>query len=533
MVADRCGSAGRNTAAQALLIDPETRLNDDATVTLDASKARLISARTPKSTETRETQYEMVRTVEDGNVIRSVVTMPIVVDELWVSPTDKVSEGDFQFLTRWNLQEPRFTYRASGGSVPAMVQTRSMLLTGRHRLHTAYVHTRAAADYAGLDVKGKAVIVDRSDAVPPRTRVANAEAAGAKLLMVLSDRPGRLNESYATTGLTGIPVVTVHQSQVADLLDRDERGEELVIDAQGAPRYLYDLVSRHPDRVPDRSLTYAPDPDRDLAQLANRLYSDRAATGYGYRYDVPTYGAGVVHNMDESYPMVRTEWVDHLEGGSSWFEDHTTWDSRGVQNTSGGRLNHTAGKNYTTSWLAPVQHPGIGSAYAGPYRDGNNTLSLAVTPYADGGAVDRSGFLDKSTTKMALYQGESLVGQSSSRSVTARNRPAEALPYRLVMDSARNAADWHTAVRSHSEWGFTSGAMAAGSGRESVKLLQPHFEVDTDLAGDVESGRRIELTLSASTQQWLDSTTYADSATLSVSYDDGATWQPVALDRDG
>lgn len=522
-----------DTKAQALLVDPETKLTDDATVTLDATKSRLISARTPKPTEVRETRYEMVRTAQDGTVIRNIVTLPIATDELWVSPTDKVTEGGFEFVTRWDLQEPRFTYRSGKDSLPTLAQSGSAVVAGRLRLHTAYVHTGSSADFADVDVKGKAVIVDRSDAVPALTRVANAEAAGAKALLVLSDRPGRLNETYALSGTADIPVLSVHQSQAAGLLDRDAHGEELVIDAAGAPSYLYDLVSRYTDQVPNRSLTYAPDARRDLAEVTNRLYSDRATVGYGYRYDIPTYGAGVGYNMPEYYPMVRTEWVDHLEGGSSWFEDHNISDTRGTLGNTGGLLNYTAGKSYTTGWFSPVQHPAVGTAYAGPYRDSNNALTLAVTPYADGGALDRTGLLDKSTSKMALYQGDTLLAQSASRSVRSSGRPAQALPYRLVMDSARNADDWHTTVSSHSEWGFTSGAIASGTSREPVKLLQPHFGVDTDLAGDVASGHRTELTLSAATQQWLDSTTYADSATLSVSYDDGATYQAVPLDRDG
>lgn len=522
---------GKGTKAQAFVVDPETKLTGDTTVTLDASKARLISARTPKQTEARETRYEMVRTAHDGTVLRSVFILPIAVDQVWATPTDKVSEGNFDFLTRWNLQEPRFTYRAGKDSLPALAQSRGAAITGRLRLHTAYVHTGAVADYAGLDVKGKAVIVDRSDAVSPATRAVNAEAAGAKVLIILSDRPGRLNETYSQTGVAGIPVFSVRQSQVADLLAQDARGKELVIDAQSSPSYLYDLVSRHPDQIPNHSLAYAPDPERDLAKVVNRFHSDRPVAGSGFRYDVPTLGAGVGLALDEHYPLVRTEWVDHLEGGSSWLEDHSMTDSRGLQSMTSGLLNDAGGSSYSTGWFSPVQRPSTGTAYAGPYRDGNNNLSLAVTPYSDGGAVDRSGVLNTGTNKMALYQGDTLVAQSASRSVRAMRRPAEVLPYRLVMDAARDADAWHTSVRSHSEWGFTSGAIASDASREPVKLLSPHFGVDTDLAGDVQSGRRTEVTLSVATQPWLSSITHADSATLSVSYDDGVTWQAASLDR--
>lgn len=517
--------------AWAYLIDPETRLNADTTVRLDASKARKVSVRTPKAAELREMRFEMARTTAGGEVMRDALTMPIATDQLWVSPTSKVTEGGFEISTRWNLQEPRVTYRAGSGSSPALPQAGSAAPTGTLDLHTAYAHTGTAADYAKLNAAGRTVIVDRSDAVPPADRLANALAAGAKALVVINDGTGRLYERYASNGVTGIPVVSVQRDQGPELLAADRRGKKLHMDTRAAPRYLYDLVSRHAGTVPDRSLAYEPDPRRDLAELRNRFHSDRATSGYGYRFDIPAYGAGVGFDIEETYPLVRTEWVDRLDGGATWYESHTMSDARGLQVLSSGRLGYLGGKHYTTDWFAPVQRPAVGSSYAGPTRDTNNNLTLPVTPYADAGAVDRSGVMESGdTTKSALYRGDTLVAQSASRVVRASRLPAEALPYRLVMDSARSAADWHTSVRSHSEWGFTSGAVT-GDNREDVKLLQPYYGVGTDLAGNARGGHRVTLTLSAATQEWLATRTYADSATLSVSYDDGATWQPTTLRR--
>ncbi|WP_327339682.1 S8 family serine peptidase [Streptomyces sp. NBC_01324] len=521
-----------DSKAWAYLVDPETELHADTTVTLDASKARKVSAKTPKPAETRQTRFEMVRTAADGTVMRDAITLPVTVDQLWVSPTRKVTEGDFEFCTRWNLQEPRTSYRTTRGSEAAVLQGGSAQPTGTFTRRTAYAGDGAPADYANLDVRDRTVIVDRSDAVTPADRLANAEAAGAKGLLVINDGPGVLWERYSS-GTTTIPVASVHRSQGPELLAADRRGKKLVMDNRGAPRYLYDLVSRHAGVVPDRSLSYEPDPRHDLAEVQNRFYSDRATSGHGYRYDIPAYGAGIGFDIEETYPMVRTEWVDQLSGGATWFEDHTMNDSRGTQVLSGGGLTYRGGEHRTTDWFAPVQRPAVGSAYAGPFRDANNTLSLAVTPYADAGSRDRAGIMESGdTTRTALYQGDTLVAQSASRAVRAGGRPAETLPYRLVMDSARSAQDWHTSVRSHSEWGFASGAVA-GPAREDVKLLQPYYGVDTDLAGNARAGHRLTLTLSAATQEWLATRTYADSATLSVSYDDGSTWRPTVLRRTG
>ncbi|GHG11918.1 hypothetical protein [Streptomyces zaomyceticus] len=103
-----------------------------------------------------------------------------------------------------------------------------------------------------------------------------------------------------------------------------------------------------------------------MAKVVNSFHSDRATAGFGSRYDVPAYGAAVGLTLEERYPVVRTDWADHLEGGATWLESHTMSDTRGVQQVSGGIVNYAAGKRYTTSWFSPVRHPAVGSAYAAP-----------------------------------------------------------------------------------------------------------------------------------------------------------------------
>nr|MDT0525250.1 peptidase [Streptomyces sp. DSM 41633] len=154
-------------------------LDKATTVTLDASKARRVSVRTPQETETRQLRYDMARTSPEGVVQRDAYQIPLTYDQLWASPTKKVTQGDFSFLTRWRQGEELIDLTADGHDVPVTVQSGSSVAEdSEQKLTGVFAGNGAAADYQGRAVKGKAVVVTRSDTVPPAERLANALAAG-------------------------------------------------------------------------------------------------------------------------------------------------------------------------------------------------------------------------------------------------------------------------------------------------------------------------------------------------------------------
>ena len=519
---------GPDAHATAFLVDPETKVTDGAaTIVLDASKARKADVRTPKASETSQWRYDMARTAPNGKVMRKTTTLPIYGDELWVSPTEQVTEGDFSYLTRWRRTEPGFRVHTDGGTLDALPQSGSPRTTDKFTARAVYGGVGAVDDYAGKDVKGKIVVIDRSAEVPPRERAANAAAAGAKVLIVVNDGIGRPSESYAAA----LPVAGVRKAERTALLDHIAEHGTLSLDLDEHPDYLYDLVSRHKGTVPDRPLTYVPDADRDLAKVVNTFHGDREVLGGGYRYDIPPYGPGVGFAQYEEYPGKRTEWVSPLGDGYKWTDQHQMLSPASLE-MYGPLADVQAGRSYDRHWFGPVQRPRMGTAFAGPNRDANNNLTLPVEPWTDSGPAGTSGIGD-GQLKTVLYRDGVQAAQSASRAVRATRQPAAELPYTLVMDASRDAALWHTSTRTHTEWEFASKAIPAGTpgNREDVRLLQLDYGIDTDLAGDVRAGLPVELTLSSGTQEWLPSRVTATTATLSVSYDDGATWKPVTLLR--
>ncbi|MFD4592353.1 S8 family peptidase [Streptomyces rubiginosohelvolus] len=525
-----------DSKAVAFLAAPETILTGSTTVTLDASKARKVSVRTPKETETRQLRYDMARTAPDGTVQRDAYQIPLTYDQLWASPTKRVKEGDFSFLTRWRQGEELIDVEADGRDVPVHVQGGAAIAEDREqKLNAVYAGQGAPADYKGLNARGKAVVITRSADVTPAERLAAALAAGAEALFVVNDERGVAMESYTPWGeQTTIPVASVQKSAGETLIRAAQRGKKIEIDQKRFADHLYDLVDRHDGTIPDRSLAFAPS-TRELAKVENTFYGHKKTLGGGYRYDIPDYGPGLGFEEYEQFPDVRTEWVNPLPGDSFWYENHSVLnaeESDRAHEMRSAELDYRAGQDYRAEWFAPVTRPRLGTGYWGPFRTVNNDLQFNITPWTDAGA-GHSGSMPENeydTTSYAFYQGDTQLKKGAGRAGYIGDLSAEKRPYRLVIDSARDAKTWKTSTRTHSEWGFVSGALdEAGAYQADIPLLQLDYAVDTDLAGDVRSGRTTEIGLTSGTQEWLPGAVKANKASLSVSYDDGKSWTKLEL----
>ncbi|MFE7357723.1 S8 family serine peptidase [Streptomyces sp. NPDC057543] len=525
-----------DSKAVAFLAAPETILDKATTVTLDASKARKVSVRTPKETETRQLRYDMARTAPDGTVQRDAYQIPLTYDQLWASPTKKVTQGSFSFLTRWRQGEKQLDVSADGRDVPVFPQGGAAIAEdGDKKLAGVFAGNGAVADYEGLNVKGKAVVIRSSDEVAPADRLANAVAAGAGALFVVNDGDGVLMESYTPYGTKGtIPVASVQRLAGEDLIKSVQRGAKLTIDQHRFAGYVYDLVDRHDGVVPDRSLEFAPS-TRQLAKVENTFYGHKDVLGAGFRYDIPDYGPGLGFEEYEKFPGTREEWVNPLPGASFWYENHSVFNATETDfahEMRSGDLDYEAGRTYSAKWFAPISRPRLGTGYWGPFRSVYNDIQFNFTPWTDSGA-GHSGAMPEDeydTTSTAFYQGDTLIKKVKGRAGFAWDVSAEKLPYRFVLDATRDADVWKTSTRTHTEWNFVSGAMDEnGPFQADIPMLQLDYGVDTDLAGDVKAGQWTEIGLTSGTQEWLDGAVKAKKASLSVSYDDGKNWSDVEL----
>ena len=200
----------RDRSGLAVLVDPETVLNRSADVVLDARTARRLQTEAPQRAEDRQRKVDFSIVDSFGIEFRSAYAVPATYDDLYVSPTDAMTQGQFLLTTRWRKGEPMLGLSAGGPfTFDTLVQPGSTLLDARtENLRAVYAGIGAARNYEKVDARGKVVVIIRSDEVSPQERAAAAAAAGAKALIVVNDGVGGLMEYV---GESPIPIATVHR----------------------------------------------------------------------------------------------------------------------------------------------------------------------------------------------------------------------------------------------------------------------------------------------------------------------------------
>lgn len=513
----------------AILVDPETVLNQATEVVLDASKARLLQTETPQVTEDRQRKVDFRIVDSFGLTFRNAYAVPAAYDDIYVSPTEPMTQGSFMLTTRWRKGEPMLSVTARGGriAIPTMVQPGSTLLDGTtEHLRTAYAGTGAAADYAGVDANGKLVVVERSDTVSPDERAAAAAAAGAKALLVVNDRPGGLLEYV---GEAAIPVATVHRDAGAELIEQVRSGHLVLTVRQSKyTDFVYDLTRDYPDAVPDQPLEYRPSHD-ELARIHARYYGVQDGPGSGYRYDLtlsPSFG----FHEQEWHPGTRTEWVTPDQ---VWTESH-------AQNVAGelpwemvaGDNSYAGGTTTRLDWFKPAVGPGFSESFGVYNSRWQDFMTWNVHPWSSASDVMRlGGYLPwgATPTHLQLFQGDTLIHDNPfSADLQWIEVPAGNLPYRVVLDAQRPAEVFELSTRTHTEWTFFSDTVE-GDVFAPFSVLHLDWRLDTDLRGDIKANTPQQIGLRPRSSDFGQVPGAVTTVTLEISPDDGATWQTVTL----
>ncbi|PEC50993.1 peptidase [Bacillus sp. AFS096315] len=518
----------------ALVGNPEINLNSPQTVELDARKANEIKANVPKETEATFRKLEYYRTI-NGKNYREAYILPVNPDKMYAAPTMAVKNGKFTMNTRWRLTEPRLTINFRGHEFDDIPQVGSTLLKGNYELETVYAGKGASEDYNGLNVKGKAVIVDRNDELSGPERAAAAYAAGAKLLITVNDGPKELSEFVgiinANNSLSDSPlaVAAISGTEGKDLIESVKNGK-VRLNVKGNPdtEYVYDLVDHHDNNIPN-DVTYSPT-SRDLVKINSQYKSDRPAQGAEFRWDIPSYASnGIGLTFKLSLPSVRTEWVSAQEG-TSWYHQASVLDSAWEVRQPVAK--YKPGLNLNEEWFSPVARPRLGEGFWKPYRTGNYFI-MNIPTWADSGIGSTGADTNyPGTQSLKLYQGSNLDKEVNGQGLNSfNNHPVENTEYRLVSDAWRDAKRWNTSVRTHTEWTFWSKKHEENN--TELPLISLDYKVDTDMSGNAKSGRWTDLGLNAIQVTGAPENGKINGASLEVSYDEGTTWEKVELVSEG
>ncbi|MWA10952.1 S8 family serine peptidase [Streptomyces sp. BA2] len=527
------GSKGEDSLGLGFLAAPEVVLDRDREVTLDGRKLREVGVDVGKRTETRQLLMEYDRKA-NGAELMGAVQVPVKYDSVFAAPTAKVTDGSFEYRTVWRLGKPTLDVKGIG---QVIAQPGGTVSDGRTKLPVVNVGGGTAAEYAGKDVKGKAVIVRRSgdsDVTPSQLGQA-AQDAGVKALFVTDDAPGRLNAWFGTEDNADRPlqIGTVDAADGARLLAAAKAGRAVETTATSRTPYVYDVSEGHKGAVPRGDLTYEPS-RRELAVLETKFHAVKPVAGGEFRYSLTdTFEVGIGFQEKIDHPVERTDYASS-GAGQLWHESVSV--GPGALEERSGLVSYKGGKRGELNWFKPVWHPWLGTGLGWGQQRYGNTLEFNVPGWGDSGP-DHTGFgdvwNDDSMTQFTeVYADGELVDRRQSSGVYVWDANPALTTYKVVTDTTLDPERWRLATKGHSEWTFKSKETASDS-KSFLPLLNLGFDVDTDLAGDVRGGRSVEVGIFSEYVKGAVDTGVIGGGKLEVSYDDGKSWRGVELDRDG
>ncbi|MEU6421277.1 S8 family peptidase [Streptomyces spiralis] len=526
LTVDVQGANGPRSLGMALLAFNDVRLDQDRTVTLDGRKARRILARVPKQTTAVAPRLDVHRSFTDSLVESSMLPNETY-DSIWALPTGKkVTTGEFEFGARFRLEEPALTVGTTSKNYadPLVKRAAEPLPAGTRTLTALYAGEGTAQELDGMDVRGKAVVVQSSDPAQIMQQAEAAAAAGARLLLVVNKGIGRLQPwdetPWSPESPAPLTVATLDTDQGADLIGSLRHGAvKLKITSHPTTDYLYDVVHHWSGAVPANP-TWREEP-KDLGRVDVSFRNYRPGKAMEFRPDV-WRGWAVGNQLTAPAQGERTDWVT---SGAAWLDDAFIAGETGQHSID--VLHYLARKAGKVNWFGPIQRPRMGPLGYQPVRY-LDTMYITAPGWGDSGAghVGEAGANFHVEDWMALYQGDQQLDWGNAEWLPVPALAPERLPYRLVVDNDRGT--WADPYSTHTltEWDFTSAATRSES-TESLPLIQLDYGVDTDTAG--RAGRHAALTVTAS---HLPGTTAAiEMPSVEVSYDDGKSWHPSDLTR--
>ncbi|UMG94698.1 hypothetical protein MF408_05010 [Nocardioides sp. TF02-7] len=412
------------------------------------------------------------------------------------------------------------------------------MLEGRLRADVVDAGLGREEDVARLRLQGRIALVERSDEIPVAEQANNAAGAGAALVLVHHDRPGSSLETGPTTEPLAVPTARISHEEGTGAAPGAavrpgacgrprRRGAAVLLRADGHRAAGISRDLRHVART------------RSLATVTSALHSQVAATAsmeqtwYPFQPWQRSSGSQIVPVRDAPRNQVtyltpsRVRWSRHLttperQNGGLF----GPYDPVHHLHFSAAPRSYAAGRRYRQSWLEQPVALGVDRAYP-PTRVGDVVeLSLGFVDSGGHFAGAGSGWFEESVAGEAkVFRGGELVASTTmdATPLTFEAAPSRAT-YRVVYDAENRSVGTRLSTRTRSEWTFVSRRPAEGKSRVEP-MLSVDWDLDLDLRNRAGRGRhRIGLSFSRPGGA---TKVPVSRAVLSVSYDDGRTWQRV------
>jgi subtilisin family serine protease len=526
------------------ILKPALKIDKDQQVVLDARKANRITIQTPKPAIQRVGYLSHVayRKTPAGREIASATGTFDSTRYIAVTPTEKVTTGEFEFYSRWSLSAQMITASVSGvrGFTPEfMYWGASPVFKGTRRLQVVDVGQGRPTDYKGRDVRGKIALINgQPDSSDYELISATAAKAGAAMAAI---KPAPLEQAYTiwSPSRPRLPVMTtvLRHAEADRLLGLAKRGR-VTVELRGQPvsPYLYDVMQVSKQQIPQHvvhqvSAKNSATVTAHYYRQGDNLYGKEQR--FGWRPWMETSinqlqrWTGVGTTREEVVSAGDTIWQHRVKSdtsGDDWFP------------LSGGMTQeprqYQPGQRVEERWFGSVLRSATpkGSEGAAPSRLGD-TLKIQIPSWGDA-TPEHYGLAEvgdlgspADVGKMRFYRDGSLVqeGEWAWGSFPASGQSAT---YRLEADVTRTAPTWEFSPRTSTAWTFKS---ARSTARTVLPLLQVDYEAGTDLRNQVAANRRHSVGLAFRYPEGLP-WPQLTSVQAWASYDDGRSWRAIDVD---
>ncbi len=509
--------------------DPEVKVDRNTEVVLDARKAVEIKPKTKEDSEFQGFSTNWHRE-GPGSSWGLTYSQGWWTDHVYVAPTEKVTEGTFEFSSKFRLYAKELTASVTSPEKYALpldyAQTSSgfpVKISGDRTVRAVDAGSGTVADFDGLDVKGKVAVVRVAAGATADEALANATAAGAGYVLAYHDTPGYW---ISWVKSATIPLMTATGESGAKLGALLKSGKKVKLKLKGTAvsPYVYSVMFPQTDAV-SANQTYHLNSSNTVQQTV-RYHAGRAGQvgkDAVYRYR-PWSSIDIATTNNVQLGTERTEYYN-VSDSRIWHAVYPDVNAPKPQWNS-LRTFDKAGELPTEDWLRPVVRPATSGQYGLSQRTGDE-LTFAIPELSDStpghfGSVDNV----QDTAKGTLYADGQLVGDTALGGLGTFDAPAAKASYRLVLD-ARRRADWAAySTGTHTEWSFAS---AHTDRQTALPLLSVDYDVDgLDLLGRAEARHTSKLGLSVRNQS---GGVTAGDLRAWVSYDDGTSWKEVKVKR--
>ncbi|MFE9610794.1 S8 family peptidase [Streptomyces sp. NPDC006012] len=539
------------------VINPQVTVTKDTTVTLDASKVTEVQIRTPKSAEQRGIlSYQTYRKIDGHGLIQGVMFFDVA-KRIYVSPTAQVTDGTFEFASRWQMTAPQLRAKVSGTSsafTPYYLPTSPVFDDKGARLTAVDAGAGTADDLKAAHVRGKLAVV-RYDFGDDQALAQAAADAGAKALMLVMPEGFYPWTRWHPEGdRLALPVMRAGTGEGTDLLKRAGK-RSTSVDFSGTVHspYLYDVMQVSQQRVPEH-LVYTVS-DRNSA-VVRATYTRTGASSWGseQRFGWRPY-QDTAWNQSSRDVLMGQERVEYVTAGDTLWRHtvhHNTVVDRDIALGVGmhdAAHTYQPGQRATEKWFGAPVRPAIphgAKGFPASVRSGD-TLSFYIPEFSDSGTghwsyaewggsggigTGASAVRDEEGEDVAraeVYRDGQRIAESDNGAWGDIEVPTGKADYRLDLTTSRTSADWKFGTGTTTSWTFASDTAAT---TDVLPLLQVDYAVPVDARNAVGPQRSHSVDLHVRMPDGL-AAPRGVSLKVEASYDDGRTWTTARTDRRG